>query len=172
MQINTVQDFRQAVRRGPYAWPGGYAVFFVVDDGECLCFTCAQQERRNIIASIVTQMNDGWRVIAVECTANTDTPTDCAHCGATIVEEPEPVVDESVVYYTLPVYWASYLINGDATGLEDGEQERIDAFLRKHDLADAIDVSEDSWFAWRNDAGTLGGDVATYTFPRRDRTEA
>lgn len=67
--------------------------------------------------------------------------------------------------YTLPVYWASYLVNGDASGLEPGEKTEIDAWLANEGgIGSCVDVSEDSWFARSNDATTLGGDVATYTF--------
>ena len=70
-----------------------------------------------------------------------------------------------LIKFTLPIYWACYLINGDADGLEEGEQEEIDAFVEKEREGKAIswaDVSE-SWFAHNNDANGLGGDVATYT---------
>lgn len=33
--------------------------------------------------------------------------------------------------YTLPAYWASYLISGDETGLDLFERQTIDAFLAK-----------------------------------------
>lgn len=32
MQINSISDFRKAMRNGPYAWPGGYPLFFVMGD--------------------------------------------------------------------------------------------------------------------------------------------
>jgi hypothetical protein len=67
--------------------------------------------------------------------------------------------------YTLPIYWASYLINGDASGLEDNEQEEIDAWMESEEPGDCVDVGEDYWFSSHNDAHTnLAGDVAEYTF--------
>ena len=66
---------------------------------------------------------------------------------------------------TLPAYWASYLINGDASGLQDGEQEFIDAYLEREELPSPCDCSSESWFSWRNDSGNgLGGDVLEFTF--------
>lgn len=65
--------------------------------------------------------------------------------------------------YRLPAYWASYLINNDASGLEPGEREQIDAWLEKQDLPKPVDVGE-AHFSWSNDATDLGGDTATYTF--------
>ena len=67
------------------------------------------------------------------------------------------------VTYTLPIYWASYLINGDDSGLEPGEKEEIDAFLEKEGNIEFVGVSEEYGFSHSNDANSLGGDVATYT---------
>ena len=69
------------------------------------------------------------------------------------------------IEFTLPLYWACYLINDDASGLNDVEQEEIDAFVDKEREGKAIswaDVTE-SWFAHSNDANGLGRDVATFT---------
>ena len=72
--------------------------------------------------------------------------------------------------HTLPAHWASYLINGDASGLKKGEQEKIDAFLARHDLPFPVSCSDETRFSWRNDANIcLGGDVLDFTFlvPRK-----
>jgi len=69
------------------------------------------------------------------------------------------------IEFTLPIYWASYLFNGDASGLNDGEQDEIDAFVDKEREGKAItwaDVGE-PYFSHNNDATILGGDVAKYT---------
>lgn len=64
--------------------------------------------------------------------------------------------------YCLPAYWASYLINGDASGLEPGEQQTIDAWLAREGNPNIVDCGE-QYFSWRNDATLLGGDVCDYT---------
>ena len=65
----------------------------------------------------------------------------------------------------LPAYWASYLINRDASGLEDGEQEIIDAFLAREGLPAPVSCSDEAYFSRHNDAHTgLAGDVLEYTF--------
>ncbi len=66
--------------------------------------------------------------------------------------------------YTLPTYWASYLVNGDASGLEDSEQAEIDRWLSDMEPGECVDMLDDSHFAHCNDASRMGGDVATYTF--------
>ena len=65
--------------------------------------------------------------------------------------------------YVLPAYWASYLINGDASGLEDDEQAEIDQWLDRGQPGCCVDCGE-SEFSWRNDATGLCGDVATFVF--------
>jgi len=67
---------------------------------------------------------------------------------------------------TLPVYWSSYLINGDASGLEPGEREHIDAYLEKEGVEYVLDCEEDSRFTWsyRLYGGQAeGGEVCDYT---------
>lgn len=64
--------------------------------------------------------------------------------------------------YILPSWWASYLINSDASGLEDSELAEIDDFCKG--LGPCVDVSEEPYFSWHNDANAMGGDVAEFTF--------
>jgi hypothetical protein len=66
MLINSISDFRSAMRHGPYAWPGGYPCYFVTSDGAALSFDAARKERRNILESIAHRLNDGWRVIGLD----------------------------------------------------------------------------------------------------------
>lgn len=67
--------------------------------------------------------------------------------------------------YKLPAYWASYLINGDASSLNDGEEQQIKYFLACHNLGDPCGVSEEQYFSHGNDAHTgCGGDCLDYTF--------
>ena len=36
--IKTVEEFMGALKQGPYAWPGGYPLFFICKDGSTLSF--------------------------------------------------------------------------------------------------------------------------------------
>ena len=80
------------------------------------------------------------------------------------------------ITYKLPAYWASYLINGDASGLESvcpaqsrgqekgdeqSEQATIDAWLESEGNPHFVDCGE-QYFSHSNDATTLGGDVCDY----------
>ena len=67
----------------------------------------------------------------------------------------------------LPIYWASYIANGDATGLEDDqEQQLIDETLKQLNLTNCVDVLEDISFktgiSYLPDL--VGGDYCTYVF--------
>jgi len=67
--------------------------------------------------------------------------------------------------YILPAYWASYLINGDESGIESEDMFYCDEFLAKHNLPSPVSCSEESWFAYHNDSNNrLAGDVLEYTF--------
>ena len=66
MQINTVHDFRRAIRNGAYAWPGGYPLYFVTSDGAALSFDAAKLGRRYILQSIAHRSDRTWRVVGVD----------------------------------------------------------------------------------------------------------
>lgn len=68
------------------------------------------------------------------------------------------------IEYTLPEFWASYLVNGDASGLSDNEQEEIDAFLKNENVGFCLTCSEEPFFAWRHDGGPLGATCLEYVF--------
>lgn len=63
----SISDFRRDIRN-PYAWPGGYQRYFVVNDGAALSFDSAKANIRNILEAIQYGPNDhsGWCVVACE----------------------------------------------------------------------------------------------------------
>ena len=66
MNINSISDFRKAIRNGAYAWPGGYPLYFVTSDGAALSFSAARYNRRAILEAIATKASDGWRVVGID----------------------------------------------------------------------------------------------------------
>lgn len=78
------------------------------------------------------------------------------------------------VRVTGPACWASYFINGDASGLETGEQAKADAWMAREGLrsivSDATDEDgepEGPRFTWSMrlhapELGCEGGDVLDY----------
>jgi hypothetical protein len=78
MLINSISDFRRAVRNGPYAWPGGYPLYFLMSDGEALSFRAAKDNRRAILETLRDGRNDDWRPVALEINWE-DADLWCAH---------------------------------------------------------------------------------------------
>ena len=70
----------------------------------------------------------------------------------------------------LPIYWASYIANGDASELEEGEKELIDETLKQLNLTNCVNVLEDINFKWGISyiPDLLGGDYCTYVFLEPD----
>lgn len=66
MEIKTVADLDEALERGPYAWPGGYPCYFITSDGGALSFDTVKKEYDQVAESVRDQLNDGWRVEAVD----------------------------------------------------------------------------------------------------------
>lgn len=78
MMINNSKDLRTALRNGPYAWLGGYPLYFITHDGEALSFKAVRDEYRLVLRSVREKSNDGWRVIAVDVNYE-DQDLYCAH---------------------------------------------------------------------------------------------
>lgn len=68
------------------------------------------------------------------------------------------------VTYTLPAYWASYLINEDSSGLTLDEKCAAGRFLEENNLPFPVSCSDEAYFSRHNDAGTLACNVLDYAF--------
>jgi hypothetical protein len=82
MNINTVKDLKQALRK-PYAWPGGYPLYFITSDGAALSFKAVRENLRSVLWSIKNGVNDGWRVQAMDINYE-DNELYCDHTGEKI----------------------------------------------------------------------------------------
>lgn len=71
----------------PYAWPGGYPIGYLTDDGEFLCAKCINDPTNPVHLS---GNNDGWKWIGEQVLEGSAEDYDgavvCAHCGAVLVE--------------------------------------------------------------------------------------
>ena len=65
-----------------FAWPGGYEIYMVTDDGGVLCSPCVVAEWSEVIS--VSDEGDGWHVVAVDHDGNLDEPVNCDHCNREI----------------------------------------------------------------------------------------
>ena len=68
--------------------------------------------------------------------------------------------------YILPAHWASALINGDVTGMTDGEERELEQWLDLALPGWCIGCSEEAFFSHTNDADTLAGDCLEFTFQK------
>lgn len=78
-----------------------------------------------------------------------------------------------------PSCWASYLINGDASGIDQADIDACDAWHEAQAPFYCVDTKrskdgegEESWFTWSYSlygGTTQGGDVVTYIFHRQRR---
>lgn len=98
-EIDTVEQFDEVLKNGPYAWPGGYPLYFITDDGEALSFEAAQEHAMLVRDAIRIRMNyGGWRVIG--CEVNWEDPDlFCSHSGLRIPSAYEVEDEEASTQY-------------------------------------------------------------------------
>ena len=84
MHIQTISDFRHAMRHGPFAWPGGYPCYFITADGAALSWRAAREERRLILSALRDRDNTGgWLVTGLDINWE-DPALYCDHTGERI----------------------------------------------------------------------------------------
>ena len=75
-----VKTFINWLDYGEYAFPGGYQMFMVAEDGSVICYDCSKDEKRAIASSILNHINDGWRIVGRDI--NYENPDlYCDNCG-------------------------------------------------------------------------------------------
>jgi len=67
-------------RKEPYAWPGGYPKYLLLNDGGCLCMKCAVSEAKSITNDIARNVDTGWFPWAWAINWE-DTELYCDHCN-------------------------------------------------------------------------------------------
>ena len=73
----------------------------------------------------------------------------------------------TTVEHDFPIYWNTYIMYGDSSGLEDGEKEIIDEILKELELTNCVDIKDNQYFRWDTPyhmPSGMGGDYATYVF--------
>ena len=71
------------------------------------------------------------------------------------------------VKFDLPIYWATYIMYADESGLEDGEKEIIDEILEDLEVTNCIDVLDNQYlelYPPNYMPSNMGGDYCTYVF--------
>jgi hypothetical protein len=82
MIIKTKDEFSNLLKNGGFAFPGGYPLYFITDDGECLSFSSAIKNEDRICDAIENDDRNGWRVVA--CDVNWENLLYCCDCGKRI----------------------------------------------------------------------------------------
>jgi hypothetical protein len=79
-----ISDLKAALRNGPYAWPGGYPLYFVAGDGEAMSFDAVRGNFREICRAMLCQWgNRDWRIVGHEINWENE-DLYCAHTGERI----------------------------------------------------------------------------------------
>ena len=71
------------------------------------------------------------------------------------------------VKFDLPIYWATYIMYADESGLEEGEKEIIDEILQDLEVTNCIDVLDNQYLEFYPPSympSNMGGDYCTYVF--------
>jgi hypothetical protein len=65
-----------------------------------------------------------------------------------------------------PSSWASYLINGDATGISDSDRQAADAWVKRQNMGAAASCDDYGFTRWHDalEECPFGADCQTYTF--------
>ena len=75
-----LQTVKQALRAGKYAWPGGYPLYFIMEDGGALSFEAVREEWRQIVQDYLWKHNTGWMIAGVDINWEDDKLV-CDHTG-------------------------------------------------------------------------------------------
>ncbi len=75
-------EVREAIR-DKYAWPGGYPLYIVMEDGASLCVECGKKEYRMLAEASRDKDRSGWLPSAPNVNWE-DPDLYCCHCNARI----------------------------------------------------------------------------------------
>lgn len=84
ININSPMGAARYVRKERYAWPGGYALALLMNDGGTLCPDCVSSEFHLIAVASRDKLDNGWRPVAVIFESHSDDSCECDHCAKTI----------------------------------------------------------------------------------------
>lgn len=72
-------EFEEILKRGAYAWPGGYPTYFVMRDYEVISFEAAMKEKELILAALKEPGTDKqWEIVSQQINWENDALY-CAH---------------------------------------------------------------------------------------------
>jgi hypothetical protein len=75
-------------------------------------------------------------------------------------------IERVITEYLLPAHWGNYFVNGDATGFEDDELERIEQWEHDHPDEYCIAIDDEIDFCQSGDDDELACDRRVYLFEK------
>jgi len=76
----TIEEFKTAIA-SKYAWPGGYPLMVVVEDGETFCIDCCVKESERMIEALKTPSHEDRDWTPAYAEVNWESDLTCAHCN-------------------------------------------------------------------------------------------
>lgn len=76
---NPLDQLRYAAREG-YAWPGGYELCVITNDGGLICHNCVKENYREMYHDTKYAWRSGWQVVALTTESNMEDDY-CSHCS-------------------------------------------------------------------------------------------
>jgi hypothetical protein len=61
----TLLEIKKALRNGQYAWPGGYPLFFIMNDGAAISFDALRSNWQHVVSDHLGKYDTGWTVADV-----------------------------------------------------------------------------------------------------------
>lgn len=143
----------------PYAWPGGYPIGYLMDDGEYLCARCVNSPANPVHVDGVA---DGWQLVGIDVLEGSHEDyaggIRCAHCAAVLVPEADEIVEPAGRHWHIATGIAGYGPDGadgfgTATTLDDTAESARDELRTSVDICEetAEALAADGHFeeAWR-----------------------
>jgi hypothetical protein len=79
-----LKQLKEALRNGPYAWPGGYPLYFIAGDFEALSFKAVQDNLKEAMRQTYDPKHGReWRIVGVHVNWE-DQHLYCAHTNERI----------------------------------------------------------------------------------------
>ena len=79
--IDGARKLKEALRNGPYAWPGGYPVYFIAADGEAISFQAVCDNFKSCLHdTLYPDYGTDWQIVAADINWE-DASLYCAHSG-------------------------------------------------------------------------------------------
>jgi hypothetical protein len=75
-------------------------------------------------------------------------------------------IERVTTEYLLPAHWGNYFVNGDATGFEDDELERIEQWEHDHPDEYCIAIDDEIDYCQSGDDDELACDRRVYLFEK------